>query len=100
MTQFIFLTFTVKHWYYIFDSHLRFEILFDPLKYCQKNKDLKLYAWVFMINHIHLIGQNEDMSGFVRDFKKYVSKEIIANLNRTEPTVAKLFIEEDGKYSI
>jgi REP element-mobilizing transposase RayT len=68
-----FLTFTVKNWYYIFDRHNRFQILSNSIQYCQKNKDLKLYAY------------------FVRDFKKFTSKEIQKNIIATEPSILKLF---------
>lgn len=95
-----FLTLTVKRWYYVFDRHNRWQILYNSLKYCQKNKALKIFAWVFMLNHIHLIAQNQDLIGFVRDFKKYTSHQIMRNLRKTEPTVAKLFIEKNGRFSI
>ncbi len=60
-----YLTFTVRNWYYIFDRHNRFQILSDSLKYCQKNKGVKIYAYIFMINHLHLIASGNDMIGFV-----------------------------------
>ncbi|TLD42297.1 MAG: transposase [Candidatus Jettenia ecosi] len=71
-----YLTFTVRNWYYLFDRHHRFEILADSLTYCQKHKGLTLYAYVFMLNHIHLIVSAPDMIAFVRDFKKFTSKEM------------------------
>lgn len=86
-----FLTFTVKNWYYIFDRHNRFQILSDSIQYCQKNKDLKLFAYVFMLNHIHLIASSLDMISFVRDFKKFTSKEMQKNIIATEPNILKLF---------
>jgi REP element-mobilizing transposase RayT len=86
-----FLTFTVKNWYYIFDRHNRFQILSNSIQYCQKNKDLKLYAYVFMLNHLHLIASSLDMIAFVRDFKKFTSKEIQKNIIATEPSILKLF---------
>ena len=92
-----FLTLTVKRWYYLFDRHNRWEILLDSLKYCQKNKGLKIYQWVFMLNHIHLIVKSEDAAGFVRDFKTFTSKELKKNILATEPNLLKLF-EEDGRY--
>lgn len=95
---FYFLTFTIRNWYYIFDRHNRFEIIADSLKYCQKYKGLKLYAYVFMLNHLHLIASSPDMIGFVRDFKKFTSKEIQKNIIATEPTVLKLFRVSDNKY--
>ena len=93
-----YLTFTVKNWYYLFDRHNRFEILADSLKYCQKHKGLKLYAYVFMLNHIHLIASSPDMIAFVRDFKKFTSKEIQKNIIATEPNVLKLFEMGNGRF--
>ena len=92
-----FLTFTVKRWYYLFDRHKRWHILLDSLKFCQKNKGLKIYAWVFMLNHIHIIAQNPDMGGFVRDFKTFTSKKLKKNILATEPNIIPLF-EENEKY--
>jgi putative transposase len=59
-----FLTLTVKNWYYLFDRHNRWDILLDSLCYCQKQKGLKIFHWVFMLNHIHLIVQSDNLSGF------------------------------------
>ena len=91
-----FLTFTVKNWYYIFDRHNRFQILSNSIQYCQKNKDLKLFVYVFMLNHIHLIASSSDMIAFVRDFKKFTSKEIQKNIIATEPNILKLFRVQVG----
>ena len=93
-----YLTFTVRNWYYLFDRHNRFEILADSLKYCQKQKGLKLYAYVFMLNHIHLIASSPDMIAFVRDFKKFTSKEMQKNIIATESNVLKLFDKGNGRY--
>ncbi|HHT9130812.1 MAG TPA: REP-associated tyrosine transposase [Candidatus Brocadiaceae bacterium] len=93
-----YLTFTVRNWYYIFDRHNRFEILADSLRYCQKQKSLKLYAYVFMLNHIHLIASAPDMIAFVRDFKKFTSREIQKNIIATEPNVLSLFDTGNGRY--
>ena len=95
-----FLTFTVKNWYYIFDRHNRFHILADSIKHCQAAKGLKLYAYVFMLNHMHLMASAPDMAAFIRDFKKFTSKEIQKNIIATEPGALKLFSEGNGKYGI
>ncbi len=41
---------------------------------------MKLYAYVIMTNHLHLIISSETngISDMMRDFKKYTSKQIIA----------------------
>jgi len=83
-----FVTLTVRHWYYIFDRYDRWEILQSSLEFCQKNKRLKIYAYVFMLNHIHLIIESLDVSGFLRDFKKYTATELMKNLQKYEPQFA------------
>ena len=45
-----------------------------------------------MINHIHLIALSSDTIGFVRDFKKYTTNEILKNIEQSEPMMIKLFI--------
>jgi putative transposase len=97
---FYYLTFTVRNWYYILDRHNRFQILADSLKYCQQHKALKIYAYVFMINHMHIIASSPDMIGFVRDDKKYTSIEIQNNIIATEPNVLSLFRLGNGEYEV
>lgn len=91
--EIFFLTFTVHRWYYLFDRHNRWDILIDSLKYCQANKGLKIYHFVFMLNHMHLIVRSSEMIGFIRDFKTFTSKEIKKNITNTEPQILKLFKE-------
>jgi putative transposase len=95
-----FLTFTVRNWYYLFDRHNRFDILADSLKYCLKHKGLDLFAYVFMLNHVHLLASSSDLAGFARDFKKFTSKRLQDNIIATEPNVLKLFETREGVYSI
>ena len=90
-----FITLTIKNWYYLFDRHWRWEILLNSLKHCQKHKWLKIYSWVFMLNHIHLIVQSQDMIWFIRDFKKYTTKEIINNNRNKEVNLIKLFTNKE-----
>ena len=97
--EIFFLTFTVHRWYYLFDRHNRWDILTDSLKYCQANKGLKIYHYVFMLNHIHLIVRSGDMICFIRDFKTFTSKEIKKNIMETEPLILKLF-KDDEEYHI
>lgn len=51
-----------------------------------------------MLNHIHLIVSSPDMAGFIRDFKKFTSKEFHRNIQITEPNVLKLFLASDNSY--
>lgn len=51
-----------------------------------------------MLNHIHLIALAPDMIAFVRDFKKFTSKEMQKNIIATEPNVLRLFDRGNGTY--
>ncbi len=93
-----YLTLTVQRWYYLFDRHNRWQIMSDSLHYCQDNKGLELNGYVFMLNPIHLIVTSPDIAGFLRDFKRFTSAKFKANLETTEPSVLKLFVDAQGGY--
>ena len=75
--QIFFITCTVQKWYYIFDRHNRFQILADSIIFCQQKKGLEVFAYVFMLNHIHLLVRAPDMSRVLCDFKKFTSRAIV-----------------------
>lgn len=51
-----------------------------------------------MLNHIHLIVSSPDVAGFVRDFKRFTSRELHKDISQTEPNLLKVFINENGRY--
>ena len=81
-----YLTFQVVFWIDLFTRKVYRDIVIDSLEYCQKEKGLELFAWVIMSNHIHILARSskDDMSGTIRDFKKYTSKEIINAIESSE----------------
>jgi REP element-mobilizing transposase RayT len=82
----------------LFDRYNRWDILAKSLQYCIAEKDLVLYGFVFMLNHMHLLFSSPTAAGFIRDFKKFTSKELRKNLEDTEPNVLKLFLDENNQY--
>ncbi|MDD2634863.1 MAG: transposase [Bacteroidales bacterium] len=55
-------------------------MIVDSLHHCQKEKGLEIYGWCLMPSHLHLIcsvSSEIGMSGFLRDLKKFTSKEIV-----------------------
>jgi putative transposase len=75
-----FMTFAVVDWIDVFTRKELAEVVIDSLKYCQTSKGLDIYAWCLMPSHIHLMasaGLNGDLSGIMRDFKKFTSKKLI-----------------------
>ena len=97
--QLYFVTFTVKNWYYLFDRFNRFEILEQSFVYCQKQKGLEVFAFVFMLNHLHFIGRAQDLSAVIRDMKSFLAKQFKKNIHAHEPGLLKLFTQ-DGTFSL
>lgn len=78
-----FLTFQVVGWVDVFSRKVYKDILIESFDFCRKEKGMQLYAYVIMTNHVHVIMCSEkgDLSGLVRDFKKYTSKKILASID-------------------
>ncbi len=93
-----FLTFTVERWYYIFDRHERWPILAEVLEGERRQDAIRLLAFVFMLNHLHLILVAPDTARFVRRFKSLTAHRLRDSLARTEPTVLDLFRQDDGRH--
>ncbi|GIK41934.1 MAG: hypothetical protein BroJett011_57670 [Chloroflexota bacterium] len=74
-----FITTSTRLWVPILFNETIFKILLDSLKYCQKNKELKLHAYVIMTNHLHAIvshNNHDQIPNVVRDFKRHTATEI------------------------
>lgn len=74
-----FITMTVVGWIDVFNRREYIEILINSLKYCQKEKGLKIFAYSIMSSHIHIIAQQEEanLNEILRDFKSFTAKEIV-----------------------
>lgn len=67
-----FITSTIVEWLPVFTSLTYFQIIINSLKFCIKNKALKLYAYVILDNHFHLIVPGLQLSKNIQDFKKFL----------------------------
>jgi len=74
-----FVTFTVHQWVNVFTRDIYIDILIESIHHCQKTKGLKVYAWVIMSNHCHLIISSDviPLSNIIRDLKKFTAKTIV-----------------------
>jgi REP element-mobilizing transposase RayT len=81
-----FITCTVHQWTDVFTRMDYVDILLDSLRFCHKEKGLKIYAWVIMSNHIHLIVSNDKgkLSDCIRDFKKFTASKIYKAIEANE----------------
>jgi REP element-mobilizing transposase RayT len=75
-----YLTFSTVGWVDIFTRKVYRDIIIDSMQYCIKEKVLRLFSYVIMSNHIHMICAAKEgikLSDIIRDLKKYTSKQII-----------------------
>jgi len=81
-----FVTSTTIEWIPVFTEEKYFKIVTGALKYAQENKDLKVYAYVILENHFHLIVSSNKLSGVLGSLKSYTARMIIDTLksNRKE----------------
>ena len=75
-----FLTFTILNWLAIFTRPGTVQILLDALLWRQNNKEVKVYGYVILENHMHCILQAPDLQQQVHDFKAFTAKEILRYL--------------------
>ena len=74
-----FVTTTVVDWVDIFTRPKYKHIIVDSLVYCLREKGLKVYAWVLMTNHLHMIvstAEGHCVADIMRDFKKFTSRQV------------------------
>ncbi len=74
-----FLTFTVVDWVDIFTRNSYRDIIIDSFNYCIREKGLRIYGYVIMTNHVHLIARSDTgkLSDTIRDLKKHTARKIL-----------------------
>ena len=74
-----FTTHTLVEWLPVFKEDRYFQIIIQSLKHCQAQKGLRIFGYVIMPTHFHLLGQTKEGVRFqdvMRDMKKFTSKQI------------------------
>ena len=72
-----FVTCTIVNWIPVFTSPQMFEIVTGSLHFLRNDGSLKLYAYVVLKNHLHMIVASEDLSRSIGRFKSYTARKII-----------------------
>ncbi len=72
-----FITSTIVEWIPVFTRKPYIDILLNALTFCRQNKELKVFSYVIMDNHIHLLVSGANLPNIIRDFKRHTSREII-----------------------
>lgn len=77
-----FLTATVNAWLPLFTQPQTVNIVLDSWRFLQTTGKFKLYGYVILENHLHLIAASDDLSRDMQRFKSYTAKQIIAYLEQ------------------
>ncbi len=73
-----FITMTIVNWLPVFTDPACCDIVLSSLAYLREHRGLAIHAYVIMPTHIHAIVRalTGDLSGIIRDFKKFTSRSI------------------------
>lgn len=74
-----FVTCTVLHWIPVFTRPETVNIILDSLRFLQA-EGLKLFSYVILENHLHMVVQSEDINRDMARFKQFTAKNILLYL--------------------
>jgi REP element-mobilizing transposase RayT len=77
-----FVTCTILHCLPIFTRQESVQSIIDSLKFLQQKDNLKLYAYVILENHLHMIIQSNDIEKSMKSFKQYTAKSLLELLKK------------------
>jgi REP-associated tyrosine transposase len=73
-----FLTFNVLKNIPVFTNSSYMDIIIENFLFYQQNQNMKIYSYVIMDNHIHLIASHiNNLTDIVRNYKSYTAKKIL-----------------------
>jgi REP element-mobilizing transposase RayT len=72
-----FMTCTIVGWLPVFTRPEAAQIVFDSWRYLQKNQEFKLYGYVILENHLHLVASAPDLSNAMKSFKMFTARQVI-----------------------
>lgn len=72
-----FLTCSIVEWLPALTSKDIRDAIINALQFCRVNKGLRLYAYVLMEDHIHLMAEAPNLSGVIQFFKVFTAAEIL-----------------------
>jgi len=77
-----FLTCTIVGWLPVFTRPEAVQIVFDCWDFLRRERGFRLYGYVVLENHLHLIASAPDLANAVKSFKMFTAKALIELLER------------------
>jgi hypothetical protein len=72
-------------WLAVFTRPEAVQIVFDSWNFLKRERDFRLYGYVILENHLHLIASAPDLANAIKSFKMYTARQIINFWKRIEP---------------
>jgi REP element-mobilizing transposase RayT len=77
-----FMTCTINGWLPVFTRQEAADIIFDSWRFLQRERQFKLYAYVILENHLHLIASAPELADVMKRFKSFTAHGLIALLQK------------------
>jgi REP element-mobilizing transposase RayT len=77
-----FLTATINHWQPLFTRTETANIVLDSWRFLQQEADFKIYGYVLLENHLHLIAASADLSRDMQRFKSWTARQLVDYLQQ------------------
>jgi putative transposase len=72
-----FITETTVNWLPLFSNPAIAKIILDSLRYLQECRELDIYAYVLMENHMHAVVASADLTKDLANFKSFTARQCI-----------------------
>ena len=90
-----FLTTTVNQWIPLFTRPATVDIIFQSWRFLQQSRDFRLYGYVILENHIHLVAQSSNLGKDMQTFKSWTARSILDYLQEQK---AGFLLTQFGRY--
>src|SRR6516165_4993158 len=82
-----FMTCTIVGWLAVFTRPEAVQIVIDSWDFLRKEKDFRLYGYVLLENHLHLIASAPELANAIKSFKMFTARRILDLLEERGATV-------------
>ncbi len=82
-----FMTCTIVGWLPVFTRREAVDIILDSWRFLKGNRQFKLFGYVILENHLHLIASAPELSPVMQSFKSFTARRLIDLLERCSANV-------------
>lgn len=97
-TYLYFVTFTINNHIPLFTDAIYRDIVINSLKFSIENRSLRIFAYVIMSTHIHLIVfdaqfDNQRLQKTINEFRKFTGNALLKQIKKDDQSILEKFIE-------